>query len=105
MTMADDRQNPDPIELMLAELRDVMPTLLDLAGVPIPDSCDGQSLAGDTQRTNLYGEIGEGAGCSRMMRDKRFKLIYYPAGNRSQLFDIENDRRESTDLAQAPGAS
>ncbi len=29
----------------VVELRDVMPTLLDLAGLPIPDSVDGHSLA------------------------------------------------------------
>ncbi|WP_261388478.1 sulfatase-like hydrolase/transferase [Arthrobacter alpinus] len=29
----------------VVELRDIMPTLLDLAGVTVPDSCDGKSLA------------------------------------------------------------
>ncbi|WP_230085589.1 MULTISPECIES: sulfatase-like hydrolase/transferase [Arthrobacter] len=29
----------------VVELRDIMPTLLDLAGVTVPDYCDGKSLA------------------------------------------------------------
>ena len=38
----------------------------------------------------------------RMVHDRRFKLIYYPVGNQSQLFDIDNDPRECVDLAQNP---
>src|SRR5690625_6003755 len=45
----------------IAELRDVMPTLLDAAGVQIPESVDGRSLrpalaARETVRELLHGE-------------------------------------------------
>ena len=87
----------------LAEFADIMPTLLDLTGVPIPDQVDRQSLAGDRRRDELYGEHGEGSAAMRMVHDGRFKLIYYPVGNQAQLFDVENDPRETRDLAGDTG--
>ena len=39
----------------------------------------------------LYGESLTGAKATRMVRDGRFKLIWYPAGNRLQLFDLADD--------------
>ena len=33
-----------------------------------------------------------------MIREERFKLIYYPVGNHFQLFDMIDDPRELTDL-------
>lgn len=37
-----------------------------------------------------------------MLRDDRFKLIYYATGNRLQLFDLWEDPQERTDLAASP---
>ena len=34
-----------------------------------------------------------------MIHDGRFKLIYYPWGNRIQLFDLEQDPMEMKDLS------
>jgi arylsulfatase A-like enzyme len=34
-----------------------------------------------------------------MIHDGRYKLIYYPCGNLTQLFDIDSDPREEHDLA------
>lgn len=95
----ETRVPPDTTDDRLAELRDVMPTLLDLAGVPIPKSVEGQSLMSSERREHLFGEVWEHAACSRMVRDERFKLIYYPAGNRFQLFDLVNDPQELVDLS------
>ena len=54
-----------------------MPTLLQLAGIPIPESVQGQSMLSDT----LYGELGRGERATCMVHVGRYKLIYYPAGN------------------------
>lgn len=85
-----------------AEFADIMPTLLDLAGIPIPTHVDQLSLLGEERRDYLYGEHGEGASAQRMLRRGALKLIYYPVGNISQLFDIDNDPRETQDLSPDP---
>ncbi len=91
----------------LTGLQDVMPTLLDLAGLRIPQSCDGLPALGVRRRTTLYGDCLEGDGASRMVHDGRMKLIWYPVGARIQLFDLEADPDETEDLADDPahGAS
>lgn len=87
----------------LVGLQDVMPTLLDLAGIDIPVSVDGLSMAGQKRRPWLYGEFGAGPDTGhRMIHDGRFKLIYHAAGNRRQLFDLQEDPREMRDLAESP---
>lgn len=83
----------------LVGLQDVMPTLLDLAGIDVPDSCDGIAMHGEARREMLYGEVLENNSASRMIHDGRHKLIWYPAGNVVQLFDLEADPGERTDLA------
>jgi arylsulfatase len=83
----------------LAGLQDVMPTLLDLAGLPIPQTCDGVSLVGPNIREHFYGECNEGPTATRMIHDGRYKLIYYPSGNCMQLFDLATDPDELHDLA------
>lgn len=88
----------------LVELRDVMPTLLDLAGVPIPDSVEGRSLLGEQTRQTLYGEMSDGEMATRMIINGTDKLVYYATGNRSQLFDLANDPDEIHDRAADPAA-
>lgn len=83
----------------LVGLQDIMPTLLTLCGVPVPGTCEGLSMVGDTQRSKIYCEALEGAKAMRMVCDGRYKLIWYPAGSRFQLFDLRDDPRETVDLA------
>lgn len=80
-------------------LQDVMPTLLDLAGVEPPPECEGQSMFREDRRETLYCEAMEGARATRMVTDGRFKLVWYPDGHLVQLFDIDADPRETRDLA------
>lgn len=90
------------VDERLCELRDIMPTLLSLTGLPVPESVEGLDLFSNKTRSMLYCEYGEGVMASRMIRNKTHKLIYYPEGNRFQLFDMRTDRRETTDLAGDP---
>ncbi|MDP6064847.1 MAG: hypothetical protein QGI49_08660 [SAR202 cluster bacterium] len=40
-----------------------------------------------------------------MVRDRRFKLIYFPVGNRSQMFDLLEDPLELNNLSDDPSST
>ena len=106
MILMPNKGNPrvreGAVDDRLVAFADVMPTLLDLAGIDAPDTVEGVSMVGAVQRTRIYGECGEDDHATRMIREGRWKLIYYPVGNCFQLFDIDADPREMTDLAREP---
>jgi len=94
-----------PIELM-----DIMPTLLDLAGAPIPDSVDGQSVVplmrGQTDgwREYLHGECNDVPSSDSGMQyltDGKVKYIWLPGQGRELFFDLVHDPNEMCDLSDA----
>lgn len=89
-------------EKKLAEMADVMPTLLSICGCVVPETVEGIPLLSDSSRSYIYGEVSEGEKATRMVRDRDFKLIYYPCGNVVQLFNLKNDPKETCDLADLP---
>ena len=89
------------VEHRLVGWRDIMPTLLDLAEIDVPKTVEGLSMIGSEKRDSLYGECGEGSTATRMIRNERHKLIYYPTGNRLQLFDLQEDPCEKIDLSES----
>jgi arylsulfatase A-like enzyme len=97
-----DRLPAGTVDSRLAGMQDIMPTLLDLAGIGRPASCTGLSLVGDPPRETLYCEALEGPMAMRMICDEKWKLIWYPAGNHLQLFDRSADPRETRNLAGRP---
>ena len=98
----DGRVPPGTTDDRLVGLADVMPTLLELAGVPVPPTVVGQSMLGESRREFLYGDCLEDHAATRMLHDGRHKLIWYPAGNRLQLFDLAGDPHELRDVADDP---
>tara|TARA_B100001564_G_scaffold312491_1_gene285420 strand:- start:201 stop:947 length:747 start_codon:yes stop_codon:yes gene_type:complete len=84
----------------LVGLADIMPTLLDLAKINIPASCDGQSMFDKKPRKFLYAEANEGINATRMVTSNNFKLVWYPYGNSFQLFDLANDPKELENIYQ-----
>jgi choline-sulfatase len=92
-----------------ASLVDLMPTLSDLCGLPLETVTDGHSLAagitgGDPGRDEpviceFYGEALRGP--IRMLRQGRYKLNWYH-GYGPELFDLEADPRERSNLAEDP---
>ncbi len=85
------------------DLNDVLPTILDAAGIPYPgeQKLPGESLltsAGRKDRTHQYVEYSEGNRRWVSLRDSRFKYNYYYGGGREELFDLENDPHEIRNL-------
>ena len=83
----------------LVYLRDIMPTLLSMCNIPVPSTVEGISMFSNEHHPYLYGECGEGQKAGRMIRFDNYKLIYYPCGNVTQLFDLSKDPDEEHDLA------
>ena len=87
-------------------LEDIMPTLLELADVPIPECVDGQSLVsllrGGTQwRDYLHGEHAPCYGshhAHHYLTDGQEKYCWFTQSGREQLFDLSKDPRELRDL-------
>lgn len=98
----DARVGTDRVDDRLVGLVDVMPTLLDLAGIPAPPTAEGLSMVGTARRDVLTGDTLENNGACRMAHDGRHKLIWYPAGNRFHLFDLARDPGECEERSADP---
>lgn len=83
-------------------LEDIMPTLLDLCGIEIPNTVEGIPIFSGQKRELLYCEIGEGNKATRMTTDGTYKLIYYPCGNVFQLFNRSKDPEDKINLYGDP---
>ncbi|WP_144935562.1 arylsulfatase [Paenibacillus sp. 32O-W] len=91
------------------ELRDIMPTLLDCADLPIPDTVEGSSVLplarGDKDvqwRNQLHGEHSAGKWSNHWLTDGRRKYIWYSQTGEEQLFDLTEDPQELVNLAGRP---
>ena len=91
-------------------LEDIMPTLLELAGLPPPKPMDGISLvatlrgASTPLRATLHSEHANTYGPAQAfhaLTDGRSKYLWRPADGTEQLFDLTHDPREEHDLAPA----
>lgn len=87
---------------MLVELRDVMPTLLDLAGLPIPESLDGLTMARENHREYLHGEHSWPELGNQFVVTKTDKFCWFNATGQEQYFDLEHDPQERVDRIDDP---
>ncbi|GAA3520953.1 arylsulfatase [Actinocatenispora rupis] len=89
----------------VVELRDVMPTLLDCAGLSTPDGLDGRSLlplargGGAPVREYLHGEHVLFDEAQHWLTDGREKYLWFSGSGREQLFDLSADPHECHDAA------
>lgn len=91
----------------LCYLLDIFPTLCDLAGMDTPESVEGRSLKPSLDDASTSVRDVVHLGYRHLMRgvsDGRHKLIEYAVDGhrRTQLFDLEQDPWETTDLIDAP---
>ncbi len=95
---------PGRVDDSLVELRDVMPTLLDLAGAPIPAHLDGRSMLRGIDREYLHGEhaffFHESS--SQFIVTKRDKFIWFTQRDEEQYFDLEKDPHETHNAIRDP---
>ncbi len=95
----------------VVELRDIMPTVLDLAGLPCPSSVDGSSLrplmtrVSPDWRTHIHGEHRTASDPIQEMQyvtDGLRKFIWLPRTGQEQFFDLESDPLELQDRIADP---
>ena len=90
-------------------LQDVMPTILEACGVPVPDSVTGEALfkaiRGEPWREFFHGEHSPCYSLEHAphyLTDGRQKYIWFPTTGEEQFFDLEADPRELHDVAADP---
>jgi len=94
----------------LVGLVDLMPTLCDLCGVPIPGAVEGHSLVPlmldqvSVWRPTIFSEIGPETNFSTMARTKRFKYVYHMNGGSpfEEFFDLRKDPWETKNEIDNP---
>ncbi|MCX7043866.1 MAG: sulfatase-like hydrolase/transferase [Candidatus Sumerlaeota bacterium] len=83
-------------------LFDVLPTLGALCGVPAPQPSEAREFSAtlrDPKRASRQELVFGYRDIQRAIRDDRWKLIRYPQVDKTQLFDLQNDPYEITDLS------
>lgn len=90
----------------VTELRDIMPTILEIADAGIPESVDGHSLLPlmenpeDTVRTWLHGEHSFDQFSNHWIVTETDKFIWHSETGQEQYFCLSEDPHELTDLIQ-----
>ncbi len=86
-------------------LMDLFPTFAEFGGATLPEGVEGKSLApiiaGKSAKVRDLCYTGY-RDCQRAVRDQRWKLIRYPLVDQTQLFDLQTDPHELTNLAAKP---
>lgn len=92
----------------VVEIRDIMPTLLSAAGVPIPDTVEGRSVLplcrgkeNPSWRNYIHGEHEFGEESFHYITDGKEKYIWFSLSGKEQLFDLVKDPEEKEDLSES----
>lgn len=111
-------QGPHPVRTSdaVVELRDVLPTLCDVASIDVPATVDGTSVAGLARSSSGTGGAG-GAGGSgwrpylhgehnvwgladhHWVTDGHEKYVWFSGDGREQFFDLDADPKELHEVA------
>lgn len=92
-------------------LHDLMPTILEAAGVPVPETVDSRSLLGllrgqsgcrreyvHGEHTACYDDVQE----MQYLTDGKMKYVWLPRADEEQLFQLTEDPYECRNLAGLP---
>lgn len=86
-------------------LFDVLPTIGKICGIPSPAGSEGRDFGSslhDPDHPARKEMMFAYKNLQRAYCDERWKLIRYPQVDKTQLFDLENDPQEATNLATVP---
>lgn len=86
-------------------LQDAMPTILEIAGAPVPDYVQFHSvlpMIKGTKKRNYDSIYGAYTMLQRQVTIDGWKLIYYPKIQRSRLYNLGKDPQETKDLSGSP---
>jgi arylsulfatase A-like enzyme len=83
------------------QLIDVVPTLLDLIGLPLPPNLDGRPFFDDPNREEevVFSSVALDEHLLRAIRAGRWKLVWAPGSDQYELYDLESPDREGTPIA------
>ena len=82
----------------LVEEIDVLPTVLELLGIPAPDGVQGVNLLTDRKKQAVFAEFPT----IKMVRTLEWKLVHYPGAKHGELYDLKNDPHELFNLWADP---
>jgi len=92
----------------LVELVDLFPTLTDLAGVDAPKYLQGKSIRPQLKNPNLAGKeeaytvVARGSRMGRSLRTQRYRYAEWNSPELAELYDLDADPREFTNLVNEP---
>lgn len=99
---------PGTTSKAVVELRDVMPTVLEAAGIKVPESLDGESMlgimAGEKKqiRPYLHGEHEAGPYSNHYIVTETDKFAWYSQTGEEQYFCLTTDPGERVNLIDSP---
>ncbi len=86
-------------------LQDIMPTTIELAGAPVPERVEFNSLLpllNGTKKQQYKALYGAYMKAQRMVIVGDYKLIMYPTIKVNRLYNLKKDPQEMNDLAGTP---
>lgn len=90
----------------VVELRDIMPTILDAAGAPTPETVEGESVIPLAKESNpdwrsyIHGEHAYGDLSHHYLANGKEKYIWYSQTGEEQYFDLVKDPQEMDNLSE-----
>lgn len=88
----------------LVDLMDLMPSICDIGGAPLPDNVDGMSLKPLWEGRRIRerdSHFCHYEDLFRMVKDDRYKYIRHLRTGREELFDLQQDPYELNDLVES----
>ncbi len=93
---------PSTVSDQLVELRDILPTLSELAGAEPPTGIDGASILHDCGREYLHGEHTGGELGNQYIVTRQDKFCWFMDSGREQYFRLDTDPKELHDAIADP---